>query len=206
MTAARSTERALLAVLPHPDDETFAVGGTLARYAAAGVRTVLVICTGGEVGEISDPALATPETLGVVRAGELAASARALGIARSVTLGYRDSGMAGTPDNDHPASFNQASLDEATGKLVAIVRQERPDVLVTYDDNGFYGHPDHIKAHQITVAAFDAAADPATRAIPVVAVSADGNRGAALACGCDDFLAKPFDLDAIERVVRRWLA
>src|SRR5262245_55590624 len=122
--------RVLLSVMPHPDDESFLVGGTLARYAAAGVRTVLVVCTGGEVGEISDPALATAETLAEVRAGELAASGAALGVARVVGLGYRDSGMAGTPANDDRRSFWRADEDEAVGRLVAIVRAERPQVIV----------------------------------------------------------------------------
>src|SRR5581483_2910633 len=103
--------------------------------------------TGGEVGEIADPSLATPETLRAVREPALRRACEILGVGSLHLLGYRDSGMAGTPDNDHEDSFNQASLDDAIGKLVAIVRQERPDVLVTYDDNGFYGHPDHIRAN-----------------------------------------------------------
>lgn len=152
--------RVLLAVHAHPDDESIGTGGTLAKYAAAGVRTVLVTCTGGEVGEISDPRLATPENLGAVRARELAAAARILGISRTVQLGYRDSGMAGTPDNDHPASFHRADLAEATGRLVRIIREERPQVVLTYDERGGYGHPDHIKAHRVAVAAFHAAGDP----------------------------------------------
>jgi N-acetyl-1-D-myo-inositol-2-amino-2-deoxy-alpha-D-glucopyranoside deacetylase len=156
-----SEPRVLMAVMPHPDDESFLVGGTLARYAAAGVRTVLVICTGGEVGEISDPALATVDTLAEVRAGELAASAEALGIARVIALGYRDSGMAGTPANDDPRAFWRADPDEAVGRLVAIVRAERPQVILCPNERGDYGHPDHLQANRVATAAFAAAADPA---------------------------------------------
>jgi N-acetyl-1-D-myo-inositol-2-amino-2-deoxy-alpha-D-glucopyranoside deacetylase len=150
-----------MAVHAHPDDESIGTGGALARYADEGLGTVLVTCTGGEVGEIAHPDLASPESLGAVRRRELEEAARILSVGRLHLLGYRDSGMAGTPDNDHPASFTQAPLDEAIGRLVALVRAERPQVLVSYDEEGFYGHPDHIRANRITVAAFTAAADPA---------------------------------------------
>ena len=135
------------------------MGGTIARYSAEGARVVLVTCTRGEVGEISDPALATPEHLAEVRARELAHSVRVLGIQRAVQLGYRDSGMAGTADNDNPASFHRASLEEAAERVVAVIREERPQVVVTYDAFGGYGLPDHIKAHQVAGAAFHAAGD-----------------------------------------------
>ena len=154
-------ELTLMAVHAHPDDEAIGTGGVLARYADEGLRTVLVTCTGGEVGEISDSTLATPETLAAVRRRELERACALLHVGRLHLLGYRDSGMMGTPDNDHPSSFYQASLEEATARLVTLVRRERPQVLVTYDEHGFYGHPDHIRAHQITVAAFEAASDPA---------------------------------------------
>jgi mycothiol conjugate amidase Mca len=160
--AHQSPPRTLLAVHAHPDDECIGTGGSLARYAAEGVRTILVTCTDGAVGEISDPALATPDNLAEVRARELDASVQILGIKRLVKLGYRDSGMAGTADNDHPASFNQANLEEAIERVVQVVRAERPQVIVTYDERGGYGHPDHIRAHLVAVAAFEAAAD-ATR-------------------------------------------
>jgi N-acetyl-1-D-myo-inositol-2-amino-2-deoxy-alpha-D-glucopyranoside deacetylase len=150
----------LVAVHAHPDDECLPTGGVLARYGAEGVRTVLITCTGGEVGEIADPALATPENLGEVRARELAESVRILGIDRAVQLGYRDSGMAGTADNDNPAAFLHADFDEAVRRVVAILREEHADVVVTYDEKGGYGHPDHIRAHQVAVAAFHAAGDP----------------------------------------------
>src|SRR4030081_3419139 len=133
-------QRTLIAVHAHPDDECLGTGGILARYAAEGARTVLVTCTDGAVGEISDPALATPENLAEVRSRELDESVRILDISRSARLGYRDSGMAGTADNQHPASFQQANFDEALGRVVHLVREERPQVIVTYDENGGYGH------------------------------------------------------------------
>lgn len=152
--------RTLIAVHAHPDDESSSTGGILARYSAEGVRTVVVTCTRGEVGEISDPALALPDNLAEVREQELAEAISILGVNRAVSLGYRDSGMAGTPDNDHPSSLNQADFNEAVGRLVKIVREVKPQVLVTYDEKGGYGHPDHVRAHQITVEAFAAAANP----------------------------------------------
>src|SRR6266852_6248824 len=132
--------RTLLAVHAHPDDESISTGGILARYAAEGVRTVLVTCTDGAVGEISDPALATPDNLVEVRSRELDESVRILGISRLVKLGYRDSGMAGTADNANPASFHQANFDEAVERVVQVMRAEQPQVVVTYDERGGYGH------------------------------------------------------------------
>src|SRR5215471_18882100 len=152
--------RTLLAVHAHPDDECISTGGILARYAAEGVRTILVTCTDGAVGEISDPALATPENLAEVRSHELDDSVRILNVGRLVKLGYRDSGMAGTADNENPASFQQADLEEAIERVVKVVREERPEVIVTYDERGGYGHPDHIRAHLVAVAAFERAGDP----------------------------------------------
>ncbi len=154
------TSRTLMAVHAHPDDEALGTGGTFLRYHDLGIRTVLVMCTRGECGEISDPTLATPENLGEVRTRELEEAIGLMKVDRLVWLGYRDSGMAGTPDNENPASFHQAALDEAVGRLVRVVREERPQVLVTYEAQGTYGHPDHVRAHQITVAAFEAAGDP----------------------------------------------
>jgi N-acetyl-1-D-myo-inositol-2-amino-2-deoxy-alpha-D-glucopyranoside deacetylase len=153
--------RCLLAVHAHPDDETISTGGILARYAASGVRTVVVTCTGGEEGEISEMHLATPENLGQVRAFELANALRILRVQRSVALGYRDSGMADTPANQHDRSFLRANLEEATERLVRVIREERPQVVVTYDERGGYGHPDHVRAHQVTLAAFRASGDAA---------------------------------------------
>jgi N-acetyl-1-D-myo-inositol-2-amino-2-deoxy-alpha-D-glucopyranoside deacetylase len=151
----------LMAVHAHPDDEVIGTGGVLARYAAEGVQTVLVTCTRGEVGEIVDRTVARPENLADVREAELRAACAVLQVSALEFLGYRDSGMVGTPDNDDPRSFWRADLDGAVGRLVALIRRYRPQVLVSYDANGFYGHPDHVQAHRVTVAAFEAAGDPA---------------------------------------------
>ncbi len=153
-------EPSLLAVFAHPDDEAFGTGGTIARYAAEGICTYLVCATRGEVGEISDPSLATPETLGDVREGELRCAAETMGIAELIFLGYRDSGMQDTPENDDPRAFINAPAEEVVSRLVEIIRRLRPQVVVTFEPNGGYGHPDHIAIHQHTVAAFHAAADP----------------------------------------------
>ena len=150
----------IMAVHAHPDDESIGTGGILARYADEGVRTVLVTCTGGEVGEIADPAMATSDNLAEIRERELRLACEILGVAHLALLGYRDSGMAGTPDNEHPRAFARAGLDEATGRLVALIRRYHPLVMVTYDENGFYGHPDHIQANRIAVRAFRVAGDP----------------------------------------------
>ncbi len=153
----------LMAVHAHPDDEVFGTGGVFARAAAEGMRTVLVTATRGDVGEIHDPDLDPDEArerLAAIREGELRRACAALGIDELYFLGYRDSGMVGTPDNDDPRSFHNADPDEATGRVVELIRRERPAVVVTYDARGGYGHPDHIAAHRATVAAFEAAADP----------------------------------------------
>jgi N-acetyl-1-D-myo-inositol-2-amino-2-deoxy-alpha-D-glucopyranoside deacetylase len=152
----------LMAVFAHPDDESFGIGGTLARYGAdLEVRVVLVCATLGEAGEISDPKLATPERLGEVRERELRCACQALGLDDLYLLGYRDSGMAGTADNLDPRALAMADFDGAVGKIVALIRRERPDVVVTFDETGGYGHPDHIAIHYLAKAAFEAAADPA---------------------------------------------
>jgi len=152
----------LMAVFAHPDDESFGTGGSLARYGAdPEVRVVLVCATRGEAGEISDPMLATPENLGEVREQELRCACRALGVDDLLFLGYRDSGMAGTPENLEPHALVMANFDEAVGKIVAHIRREKPDVMVTFDESGGYGHPDHVAIHYHTTAAFTAAADPA---------------------------------------------
>ncbi len=149
--------RTLLAVFAHPDDESFGTGGTLAHYARQGVRVVLVCATRGEVGDIADPSLATRETLAAVREKELLCAARELGIADVIFLGYRDSGMIGSPENDHPEAFINAPATRVVPELVKIIRRERPDVVITFEPNGGYGHPDHIAVHHHTVAAFHAA-------------------------------------------------
>jgi N-acetyl-1-D-myo-inositol-2-amino-2-deoxy-alpha-D-glucopyranoside deacetylase len=144
----------LLAVHAHPDDETISMGGTLARYSAEGVRTVVVTCTSGDLGEVADPCLPLEAGVGSLRDRELAAAAHCLGVSRLANLGYFDSGMAGWPENHRPCAFFAADLAEAADRLVELIREERPQVLVTYDESGGYGHPDHIKAHQMAVAAF----------------------------------------------------
>ena len=154
----------LLAIHAHPDDESSKGAATVAKYHAEGVRTVLVCCTGGEAGEILNPAMDRPEVkerLPEVRREELARATELIGYDEVVMLGYRDSGMPGTEFNEHPECFAQAPLDEAVGRLVAIIRRERPQVLITYpDDQGGYQHPDHLRVHEITGPAFDAAGDP----------------------------------------------
>jgi len=152
-----STKR-LLGIFAHPDDEG-TMSGALLQYSISGVETGLVCATRGEVGEIADPSLATPENLGEVREGELRAAAEILGLRNLWFLGYRDSGMAGTPDNEDPRSFAQASAAEVVGKLVRIIRQFRPQVIATFDETGGYGHPDHIAIYRHTTSAFYAAAD-----------------------------------------------
>ena len=159
MTQPDST-RTLLAVFAHPDDESFISGGTLARYAADGVNVDLVCATRGEIGEIADPALATPETLPEVRASELQTAADALGVRELVFLGYRDSGMAGTADNDNPEAFIQASEEDVVSKLVEIMRRIRPQVVLTFDPEGGYGHPDHIAISRYALLACKASGDP----------------------------------------------
>jgi mycothiol conjugate amidase Mca len=153
----------LLTVHAHPDDETISTGGVMARYSRDGVRVVCVTCTWGENGEIVVPEMDTPENharLGEIRRGELAAALAALGPIESRVLGYRDSGMMGLPENDDPRAFWQADVDEAAGRLVRIVREVRPDVVVGYNDFGGYGHPDHIRAAQLAKLAFARAGDP----------------------------------------------
>jgi len=146
--------RTLLAVHAHPDDESITTGGILARYAAEGVRTVVVTCTGGDLGEVSFDHL---DAVSAVRARELESAARVLGVSRLVNFGYADSGMPGLAENNRPGAFWSADLQEAAQRLVSILNEERPDVVVTYDETGGYGHPDHVKAHQVTVAAWQAA-------------------------------------------------
>ena len=154
----------LLTIHAHPDDEASKGAPTCAHYARAGVRTVLVCCTGGEEGDILNPAMDTPEVradIGRVRAEELRRSAAAIGFAEVVMLGYRDSGMPGTEANANPACFGQAPFEEALERMVAIVRRERPQILITYgEDHTGYPHPDHIRTHEVGVAAFHAAGDP----------------------------------------------
>ncbi|HEX4814770.1 MAG TPA: N-acetyl-1-D-myo-inositol-2-amino-2-deoxy-alpha-D-glucopyranoside deacetylase [Nonomuraea sp.] len=163
------TDRRLLLVHAHPDDESIGTGATMAKYVAEGAHVTLVTCTLGEEGEIIPTSLAhlaagRDDALGHHRAGELAAACRALGVEDHRLLGgqgrWRDSGMMGAASNDHPRSFWRADLEEAAGELVKVIREVRPQVLVTYDGNGFYGHPDHIQAHRVSLRAYELAAEP----------------------------------------------
>ena len=139
---------------------SFGIGGTLARYAAERVRVVLACATRGEAGEISDPSLGIEEQLAEIRERELRCACDVLGISELHLLGYRDSGMAGSPDNDDPRSLVQADPAEVVGKIVRVMRQVRPQVVVTFEEGGGYGHPDHKAIHRHTVAAFHAAGYP----------------------------------------------
>jgi mycothiol S-conjugate amidase len=164
----------LLSVHAHPDDEASKGAATVARYHNEGVHTILVCCTGGEEGDLQNPTLRepgqpfhglTPEQeralVAEMRPGELAASAAIIGFDEVVMLGYRDSGMPDSPSNEHPDSFHSADIDEATGRLVEIIRAHRPQVILTYgDDQSGYPHPDHLRVHDISVLAFDRAGDP----------------------------------------------
>jgi LmbE family N-acetylglucosaminyl deacetylase len=156
----RETGRTILGLFAHPDDETFGSGAAFAKETAAGARLVLAYTTRGEVGEISDPTLATPETLGAVREQEMRCAAAALGAEEPVFLGYRDSGMAGTAENADPRAYVNAPASFVIRQLVALIRAVRPQVIVTFDPTGAYGHPDHIAIHQHALAALPAAADP----------------------------------------------
>jgi N-acetyl-1-D-myo-inositol-2-amino-2-deoxy-alpha-D-glucopyranoside deacetylase len=173
----------LLVVHAHPDDESIETGATMARYAAAGVPVTLVTCTLGELGEIIPADLAylgagRGDLLGKYRIGELDAACAALGVPDHRFLGgpgrWRDSGMMGLPSNDDPGCFWRADTDEAALDLVAIIREVRPRVMVSYDDRGFYGHPDHIQAHRVAWRAFYLAAEPG---LPVPGLPVPGGPG-----------------------------
>ena len=154
----------LLAVHAHPDDESSKGAGTVARYQAEGIRSVLVCCTGGEEGDILNPALDLPEVrerIADVRREELEVATKVIGYEEVVMLGYRDSGMPDSEANARPEAFANAPLEESVGRLVAIIRHERPQVIVTYsDDQQGYPHPDHLMVHDISLPAFAAAGDP----------------------------------------------
>ncbi|WP_330173771.1 N-acetyl-1-D-myo-inositol-2-amino-2-deoxy-alpha-D-glucopyranoside deacetylase [Streptomyces sp. NBC_01498] len=168
-------DRRLLLVHAHPDDESINNGATMARYAAEGARVTLVTCTLGEEGEVIPPSLAALapggeptgafSALGAHREGELAAAMRELGVADHRLLGgrgrFRDSGMMGLPQNGHRDAFWGADVDIAAGYLVEVIRSVRPQVLVTYDPHGGYGHPDHIQTHRVATRAAELAADAA---------------------------------------------
>ncbi|MFC8916445.1 N-acetyl-1-D-myo-inositol-2-amino-2-deoxy-alpha-D-glucopyranoside deacetylase [Streptomyces sp. NPDC057116] len=164
--------RRLLLVHAHPDDESINNGATMAKYAAEGAQVTLVTCTRGEEGEVIPPALAhlapdREDRLGPHRVGELAAAMKELGVTDHRFLGgpgrFRDSGMMGTEQNRRDGAFWSADVDEAAAYLVEVIRSVRPQVLVTYDPDGGYGHPDHIQAHRVATRAAELAAEPAFR-------------------------------------------
>jgi len=175
VTAVTDAPLCLLTVHAHPDDEASKGAPTVARYGAEGVRTVLVCCTGGEEGDLQNPSLREPgqhfhglspeeekQVLAGLRPDELRRSAEIIGFDEVVMLGYRDSGMKDSAANEHPECFHMAPLDDAVGRLVAVIRRERPQVVLTYgDDQKGYPHPDHVKVHDISVPAFERAGDPA---------------------------------------------
>lgn len=155
-------QRRLLAFHAHPDDESSKGSATVARYSDAGVHCVLVCATGGEAGDILNPAMDTPEVkadIAAVRSRELDEAASIIGYHTLIRLGYRDSGMPDTEPNAHPDAFVNAPFDDALGRFVRIIRIERPHVVLGYDEHKRYPHPDHIRVHEIGLAAFDAAAD-----------------------------------------------
>lgn len=153
--------RTLVFVGAHPDDESFGPGSTLAEYALRGVRVLYVCATRGEVGAADEEHMHGFATPGDMRWAELTAAAKELGLAEVIHLGYRDSGMIGSPDNAHPEALAAAPLDEVTARVVKVLRDHKPQVVFTFDPIGGYRHPDHIAIHHATVRAFHAASDPA---------------------------------------------
>jgi LmbE family N-acetylglucosaminyl deacetylase len=154
----------LMTVHAHPDDETIGTGGSMAKAVLAGRRVVLVTGTRGEMGEIVVPEMDTPDNhrrLGEIRAGELERAMAALGVTEWENLGYHDSDMMGRPGNLDPRNFWLADLDEAARRLVWLIRRYQPDVITTYNDFGGYGHPDHIRTHDVAVRAYPRAGDTA---------------------------------------------
>ncbi len=154
------TRRTLVVFHAHPDDEAIATGGSMAKAADAGHRVVLVVATKGEQGEVAEGYLDPGEALWERRVKETHAAAEVLGVERVEFLGYVDSGMMGVPENDAPESFWQADVEEAARRLAAILEEERADVLTAYDENGVYGHPDHIQVNRVGVRAGELARTP----------------------------------------------
>lgn len=157
----------LLSVHAHPDDEASKGAPTVAKYVAEGAEATLVTCTGGEAGEILNPKVAdpgSPEALFELRMAELREAVDIIGYQHLVLMGYRDSGMPDSEANQHPDCFARAALDEAVAKLAAVIRERRPQVILTYgDDQQGYPHPDHLRVHEITMPAVELAADPSAR-------------------------------------------
>ncbi|MDK2981965.1 MAG: N-acetyl-D-myo-inositol-2-amino-2-deoxy-alpha-D-glucopyranoside deacetylase [Chloroflexota bacterium] len=154
-----TANRKLLVVLAHPDDETFGMGGTLAHYARQGVEVHLVCATRGEVGIVEPEMMQGFKTIGELREHELCCAADVLGLRKVHFLGYRDSGMPGTADNQNPKALVQAPVEEVAAKVAAFIRELKPQVVLTFDPVGGYMHPDHIAIHNATVRAFEMAGD-----------------------------------------------
>ncbi|MGE5222207.1 MAG: PIG-L deacetylase family protein [Omnitrophica WOR_2 bacterium] len=150
----------LLAVLAHPDDETFGMGGTLAYYAQQGAKVYLICATRGEVGEVDPEHMQGHKTVAEVREAELRCAAGTLGLKGVYFLDYRDSGMPGSANNHHPQALAAAPLEEVAAKIVQIIRTIKPQVVITFDPIGGYHHPDHIAIHKAAVRAFEEAGDP----------------------------------------------
>lgn len=150
----------LLVSLAHPDDESFGMGGTIARYVNEGVEAYLICATNGDVGTADPEFLKHYRSMADLRLAELDCAAQTLRLKEVFKLGYRDSGVQGSPDNTHPDCLAQADLDDVTRRVTEIIRRVQPQVVVTFDPFGGYGHPDHIMMHRATTRAFEAASDP----------------------------------------------
>jgi len=157
----KTNQKVLLAVFAHPDDETFGTGGSLAHYASQGVDVHLVCATRGEVGEVEPELMKGYQSIGELREHELRCAAQHLALAGVHFMDYRDSGMAGSPENNHPRALVQADVSKVAGEIVQLIREIRPQVVITFDPIGGYMHPDHIAIQRATEKAFYAAGDPA---------------------------------------------
>jgi mycothiol S-conjugate amidase len=155
-----SDSKRLLVCYAHPDDETFGLGGTILHYTRRGVEVSLICATDGDAGTVPPERLQGYASVGELRRAELACAAERLGIREVILFGYRDSGMMGTPDNRHPDCLWQAPQDDVARRIVEVIRRVRPQVVITFDPYGGYGHPDHIAMHRATVQAFHAAGNP----------------------------------------------
>lgn len=148
-------QKTLLCVVAHPDDETFGAAGTLINAVSQGVRVVTLCATRGEAGEIMERSGATPETLATVREAEYRAAGKIMGVSESLLMGFRDSGMEGTPENEDPRAFIQQPKEEVIRHIVEVMQRVQPDIVLTMDEGGGYGHPDHIFASKCALAAFE---------------------------------------------------
>lgn len=162
MKQDQNDNRKILVVTAHPDDETFGMGGTIAKYAAEGCHISVVCATRGEAGEADPTLLSQYESMAALRESELRCAVKVLGIEQLIFLNYRDSGMPGSADNDHPEAFIQAPLAETARKIAAYIRELQPQIVLTFDPMGGYGHPDHIHTYQSVVQALQIGADENT--------------------------------------------